>query len=171
MNKQRRTPRQIQNIIRRNNMMKENKFLVYLGIILRNIVNVIKGILGFIFRLIGIMEMKMVIIFLFLYILYNFSHYFFQIEYSINLPEYKEFISTLLILLLIIFCIYNFETGKKKVKRGKKVEEEKTKGEDKQKEDKEEEDKGNFKFFAKDDEDGPLIVSDEESDEEPDADL
>ena len=124
MNKQKRNRREIKDIIRRNNMMKRNKlyiFLVYLGIILRNIVNVIKRILGFILKFIGIMEMKMIIIFLFLYILYNFFHYFFQIEYSINLPEYKEFISTLLILLLIIFCIYNFETGKKKVKREKKL--------------------------------------------------
>ena len=64
----------------------------------------------------------------------------------------------------------------KKVKRGKKVEEKETKDEDKEKEDKEEEDKeeedkGYFKIFAKDDEDGPLKVSDKESDEDPDADL
>ena len=139
--------------------IKENNFLVYLGIILRNIVNVIKGILGFILKFIGLTEIKMVIIFLFLYILYNFFHYFFdyffdyffQIEYSSNLSGYKEFISNSLILFLIFFCIYNFGTGKKKVKR-EKVEEEKTKDK-------------NVEVFAEDDEQGPLIVS------EPDEDL
>ena len=136
MTKQRRTCKQIQNIIRRNNMMKKNKlhiFLVYLGIILRNIVNVIKGILGFIFRLIGFIEVKIaayLLLPLIIYIIYIlikndffqndfFQNDFFQIEYSSNLSEYKSILSKLLILLLIIFCIYNFETGKKS-KEGKK---------------------------------------------------
>ena len=166
MNNQRRTRREIKGIIR-NNMMKENKFLVYLGIILRNIVNVIKGILGFIFRLIGFIELKIAaylllpLIIYIIYILFQndfFQNDFFQIEYSSNLSEYKGIFSNLLILLLIIFCIYNFETGKKKVKRGKKVEE-------KEKENTKDEDKDNVVVFAEDDEDGPLIVTD------PDADL
>ena len=161
MNKQRRTRRDIKGIIRRNSMMKKNKlniFLVNLGIILRNIVNLIKGILGFILKYIGEMELKFVayilLPFLIFYILYNSI----QIEYSSNLSENNGFLSYLLILLLIIFCIYHFETGKKKVKRGKKVEE-------KEKEKTKDEDKDNVVVFAEDDEDGPLIVS------EPDEDL
>ena len=131
MNKQRRTRKQIQNIIRRNNMMKKNKlhiFLVYLGIILRNIVNVIKGILGFIFRLIGFIEVKIAAYLslpLIIYIIYILiKNDFFQMTFSkmtfsklnilVILSEYKGILSKLLILLLIIFCIYNFETGKKK---------------------------------------------------------
>ena len=164
MTKQKRTRKEIESIIRRNNMMKENKlniFLVNLGIILRNIVNVIKGILGFIFRLIGFIELKIaayLLLLLIIYIIYIlikndfFQNDFFQIEYSSNLSEYKGIFSNLLILLLIIFCIYNFETGKKKVKRGKKVEE-------KEKEKTKDEDKDNVVVFAEDDEDGPLIVT------------